>query len=611
MGNKQKSDKEKDINYIPNYFSNYILCPECWKKIPYLYIFIENDIPKIKIICSCFNDHKKSIILHLEAFINLIKNKKHDVYNCLNHRDIKGTFFCLNCENWLCDVCENNHYLKNNNKGCDNKINEENGIMSFCHRHSSEKKVYFCKNCKILFCRFCFLNHNIKKEIEHKGVNILNYLTKEKIKSKNNKNSFYIKNIIPYNLELKNKIINKIQIAEKKGKDEKLSKLKQNIVESHIKNKNANEIINSFIGLIMMNIEYFKEKAITNKKFIINIINNTKYNLNIPNDSKDLSLEEESSNCLDYFKKNYINMKLRAEIKMNNNFLKKNEEKIELIELLCLLNENIFASVDSDFIIKIWEIQTGKNIYIFNEHTNNITSLLKLNNNFLGSASNDKTIKIWDYKIGKCIKTIRIKSNPYIIFNIHGKNDLIGCIPNRNSITVYDYSQGNYNKIIFEKNLENIIPWIEGFYCFPNDKRIILSYIGFFSVFSAEIEEIKRITIDNETPEIFLQINNGDLIVGLLGNQIFIYDKNLFFKAKLIGHNYTIAGLFQLEEKILLSYSDNSIVKLWNLGTNEIIETFFNIEDKINSLIYIGNKKFICSNNNKGNNIEKWEIEIH
>ena len=379
------------------------------------------------------------------------------------------------------------------------------------------------------------------------------------------------------------------------------------------KNNSANELIKSFIELIMMNIEKFKERQIINKKIIINIINNTKYNLYIPKNINDVLLEEELSNCLNYFNTNFINMQLKAKINRKNNiFINENEDnKIALIELLCLLNDNLFASVDSDFVIKIWEIQTGKNLYIFNEHTNNITSIIKINDNLLGSASNDNTIKIWDFTIGKCIKTIRMYTNPYIIFNIYGKNNLIGCIPNRNSVTIYDYSNDNENKIIFEKNIENIIPWIEGLYCFPNDKNIILSYTGFFSVFSAEIEEIKRITIDNETPEIFLQISNGDLIVGLSGSQIFIYDKNLFFKTRLIGHNNTITGLIQLEENILLSYSDDSIVKLWDLNNKEIIDTFFNIEDKINSLIYIGNKKFICANDNKTNNIEKWEIEIY
>ena len=217
MGNKQKVGKE---NEIQNSFSNYILCPECWKKIPYLYIFVENGIPKIKIICSCFNEQKKSMILNLEEYINQIKNKKHDLYNCINHRDIKGSFFCLNCENWLCDACENNHFLKNNNNGCDNKINEENGILSFCHRHNSQKNMFFCKNCKILFCKFCFLIHNIKKENEHKGVNILNYLTNDAIKRKYNKNDFYIKNILPYNSELKNKIINKVQLKDEQEEDE-------------------------------------------------------------------------------------------------------------------------------------------------------------------------------------------------------------------------------------------------------------------------------------------------------------------------------------------------------------------------------------------------------
>ena len=605
MGNKLKYDKEQKI---VNSFSKYILCPECWKKIPNLFIFIENDIPKIKINCSCFPEKNIFIILNLEDYINTINNKEYDIYNCINHKDIKGNFFCLNCENWLCEICKKEHFSKNNNE-CENKMSEENGVLSFCNEHISEKNKFYCKSCKSLLCKLCFLNHNIKKEIGHKGVNISNYLTEEKIINKYNKNNIYTKEIIPYNLEIKNKIINKINIVDSKGDDKELSEFRQNIEESYIKNKNINELIKSFIEILLKQIEFFKEKPILNKKFIINIINNTSYNLYMPKYNNTLIFDDEISNILVYFNTNYISMKLKAKIKRNNNYLNKKEEENASVELLCLLKDNKIASVDSDFIINIWDIQTRQNIFTFNEHTNKITSIIPLNNNCLGSASNDNTIKIWDYKKGECIKTIRMKTNPYIIYSIYGKNDLIGCLPYRNSINIYDYSQEN--KIIFEKNIEKIIPWIEGFYSFPNDERIILSYTGFFSVFSAEIEEIKRIAINNETPEVFLQISNGDLIVGMLGHQIFIYDKNLFFKKRLFGHNNTIIGLIQLEENIILSYSVDSIIKLWDLKDNEVIETFINIEKKINHLINLGNKQLICSIDEKNYNIEKWDIEIY
>ena len=99
--------------------------------------------------------------------------------------------------------------------------------------------------------------------------------------------------------------------------------------------------------------------------------------------------------------------------------------------------------------------------------------------------------------------------------------------------------------------------------------------------------------------------------MGLLGYQIYIYDKNLFFKARLFGHNNTIIGLIQLEENIILSYSNDSIIKLWDLKDNEAIETFINIEKNINYIINLGNKELICSIMNKNYNIEKWDIKIY
>ena len=613
MGNKQKNDINETINnnnesiieFNSSSFPIYPLCPECWKKIPFIKLFIESKIPKIKINCICLPEHSNYIILNLNEYINKVKNRNINLFNCINHVNINGIFFCLNCENWFCEECYSNHF-SNDNIECINKMNEENCLLLFCSEHINEKNKFYCIKCNHLFCKFCFLSHNIKKEIEHKGVNISNYLTKEKIKSKYNKYKIFIKEIIPYKLEMKNKIMNKIKIADKIGNDEELQTFKKNIEESFIENKNINELIISFIDILFQSNKYFKDKFILNKKYIINIINSIQFNitkLKIDN----LIFEEELSKILDYFNTNFINIKLNGNLKRNKNYIIIKEEH-STIEQLCILNDNKFASADNDYIIKIWDIETTKNIFTFNQHTNKITSLLPLSNNRLASASNDNTIIIWDYKLGSLIKSIITQANPFMIYNIYGKNYQIGCFPFRNSINIYDYSEDN--KMIFEKNLENIIPWIESIYHFPKDDRIILSYIGFFAIFSSEIEEIKKITIYNEIPKIFLQISNGDLIVGLLGGKIFIYDKNLIFKAKLFGHSNNIIGLIQFNENILLSYSLDYSIKLWSLKDKEVIETFINIENKINSVINIGNKQFLASFDIKEFNIEKWEIDI-
>ena len=618
MGNKHKFEINKEINepgkidekqIISNFnlsFINYLICPYCWNKIPYIKLYIESDMPKIKINCKCLQEPKTNKILSINDYINIIKKRKIDSFVCIYHENENAKSFCLNCENWFCEKCEYNHYIKNS-KECSNKMSEENCLFSFCNKHISEKNKFYCIKCENIFCKYCFLNHKIKKEENHKGKNLMNYLTNEKIQKKYNKFNIFLEKIIPLNLEIKNKIINKIDLEDKDRNDEELWKYKKLIEESFIKNKNINALITAFIEILFQNIKYFQDKPILNKKFIINFINNTKFNINKTQSNNNLIIKEEILNTLLYFNSIYINIKLKANLKRNIIKLIKDKENC-IIEQLCLLNDNKIASVDNDYIIRIWDIKTWGNIFTFNQHTNKITSVILINNNYLASASNDNTIIIWDYKLGKSITTIITEANPFLIYSIYCNDNQVASIQNRNSIHIYDYFQNN--KLILKKNLENIIPWIEGFYRFPKDNRIILSYTGFFSIFSSKIEEIKRISIDKEIPKLFIQINNGDLIVGLLSNEIFIYDKNLFFKARLNGHLKTISGFIQINEFTLLSYSIDSTIKLWNLKHKDIIETFINIDNKINSVISIENQYIIASINNKGYNLELLDIDI-
>ena len=137
MGNKQKTMKDKNdgnsnnINF--NSSSNYPICPECWKRIPYIKLFIESNIPKIKINCICLPEHKNYIILNLSDYINKLNNRALNLFKCINHKNIDAKIFCFNCENWYCDNCNSNHFSKNN-KECENNMNDDNCLLSYCNK---------------------------------------------------------------------------------------------------------------------------------------------------------------------------------------------------------------------------------------------------------------------------------------------------------------------------------------------------------------------------------------------------------------------------------------------------------------------------------------------
>ena len=163
--------------------------------------------------------------------------------------------------------------------------------------------------------------------------------------------------------------------------------------------------------------------------------------------------------------------------------------------------------------------------------------------------------------------------------------------------------------MIFYKSLEKSIPWIEGLYQFPNDGRIIISSSGVFEVFSSDLNTIKKIYLANIVPQNFLQIKNEDLFVGLPYKDIFIYDKNVNFKRKLIGHKSNITSIVQYKENQLLTASLDSNIILWSIENYEIIFNFINNNLSINSMILINDNRIITCSYSKTNFIKEWEIE--
>ena len=622
MGNKQKSeDTNKSTNNVITNTCFYIMCPNCWQKIPDLTIFIESSLPKVKINCFCLKDKKKYLIMNLRDYLTQIKTHNY-LNNCSCNNKNPAKNFCMNCETFFCDICFDNH--NSNFKLCEDKLNEKNLAITNCKTHISEPKKYFCKECQILFCKLCFLEHNIKIKKKHKGVNILTYLNKAKIKTKTEKYEKYQKETTRSNT----KVINKIYVDDTPY----LQKYKEKICHLYKNNSEVNDIIKKFVELLLQNCDYFDEGKILNKNFICNVIKNTCFNLNnlksILNNGDNQENTNSKIECvMNYFQTNFINCKLNSTIcknfhrKINRNptledvnYIKRNSNSNitdYLIEQLCLLKNNKFASVDHDCTIRIYNTSC-EILYTLIEHTNNVTSIILLNsteNNF-ATCSDDNTIKIWDYEKGKCIKTIVTEGSPFMIYEKFNQKNQIGCLPFRNSLNIYDIN-GNDAKIIFNKSLEKKIPWIEGLYQFPNNGNIILSTTVFFEVFTENIEEIKKIYINKETPKIFLYLENGDLAVGLLGVEIFIYNQNLQFKKRLVGHCSAITSLKLINNKYLLSSSLDSKIILWNIEDYELKQSLVNNDSSINDMIVIDDQKqIITGTGNKEKTLKDWIIEI-
>ena len=74
--------------------------------------------------------------------------------------------------------------------------------------------------------------------------------------------------------------------------------------------------------------------------------------------------------------------------------------------VMCLVfGEKILATGSYDSTIKIWNVDTGKEIRTLRGHQNGLRCL-SLQGKFLVSGSMDRTVKIWDVNTGQCLNTL-------------------------------------------------------------------------------------------------------------------------------------------------------------------------------------------------------------
>lgn len=98
-----------------------------------------------------------------------------------NQQGKEAESFCVNCHQWLCHICIENHR--------EMQITKEHLIMEYalnervvCNKHNNRPYDYFCKQDNMHLCSECYLEHK-----EHEGVvKIKEYLNENGLKEINN-----------------------------------------------------------------------------------------------------------------------------------------------------------------------------------------------------------------------------------------------------------------------------------------------------------------------------------------------------------------------------------------------------------------------------------------
>jgi F-box/WD-40 domain protein MET30 len=103
----------------------------------------------------------------------------------------------------------------------------------------------------------------------------------------------------------------------------------------------------------------------------------------------------------------------------------------------CLqMDDNILASGSYDATVRIWDLQTGKQLRVLRGHQAGIRCL-QYDDSKLVSGSLDGVIKIWNYNTGECLSTLRGHSNGVI--SVHFDGELLASGSIDKSIKVFNF----------------------------------------------------------------------------------------------------------------------------------------------------------------------------
>ena len=321
-----------------------------------------------------------------------------------------------------------------------------------------------------------------------------------------------------------------------------------------------------------------------------------------------------------------------------------------------------FFSSDGRFIVsgsmdntlKLWDIQTGKEIRAFIGHKGNINSVaISDNNKYILSTSNDKTIKLWDLETGKEIRTYsghseRVLNAVFYSFDsqiISGSDDnvikywetetgkeLKSIAGRKTYIESVDFSSdGKYalsgskdNKIRFvdlstgeiAKNFQGKY-MVLGFLSFSRNGKFALSGDGVDMVLW-DIEKqqaIKNYKGHNNTVNYVSFSNDGKLGISVCSqeNKIILWEIESGKPLKSIVTEGVYSAIFSPDNKYVLTGQITElgagVLKLWNAKTGMEVKTFAGYASSITALSFSPDGKIFFSTSGYGEySVKKWEL---
>ncbi len=280
------------------------------------------------------------------------------------------------------------------------------------------------------------------------------------------------------------------------------------------------------------------------------------------------------------------------------------------ITCIGVTNDNKYIITGSrDKFIRVWDIETGKVVFLLKGHDDDINCLaLSQDNKYIVSGADDHKIKVWDRRSGKLLKTIDGHSASITSVAISQDNELI--VSGSKDLTLKGWNI-NKNKEIFTLD--------------QNDEAISSVFINsdFNTIISVSTDNVLK-QWDLETSKILKEqcISEDPNITTLISKDgYFYFYSSLDNKAKLVDiitnkefqefdNEYDFISSIALsnDNKYSAIGSENKLVKLFNTQSGELVNIFQGHNNSVESICFDNDNNYIVTGSTD-NTIKLWETQ--
>ena len=541
--------KEQDNNM--NNMNYYLICPDCLIRSPHIEKLYYDENSKdflVKYTCIC------NMAISKETPLMKILDNKEPLNLCTLHQNNKLIGYCNTCKRAICSTCQQELHI-------DHKINMD-AINKSITRENADNMLKIIKEKEQKF------NEDINKneEIMENGINnMIQKLNEDKINYKKQLENYKDTNLKTFDF-LKNLYSRYINNFEENKNNDNINKS----IENNVNENNKNDImlanhINKFAikdrNILSLN---------TNIDEIINQFND---------DKKELKLD------FDYgFSKKDINNTIKEENtelevsinQNNNNNNNKNNNAQNMIDFVCMKT--------------------------LEGHTEKIVSLIELTSGQLVTGSYDYTIRIWNSNYDK--EDIVIEEKSRILCLLEFEENKLLCGTSNNLINLY-----GINGLIYEYLYTFVghTLWInclvkinsKYFASASNDTKIkIWDFYNKKCIKTLEGHKDCILSLILLRRNNYLCSGGADLII-----RIWDWENNQCLSI-LEGHEKWVKCIFELDNEIIVSGSDDMSIKLWKDNVN--IKTLVGHTNSVRSFCQINNQFFASGSFDC--TIKIWEI---